>query len=247
MQEVSELRRREVETYFSVMARGASDRKLAARSFHNLGVYDADDFADLAATLEAAGGGGSFAFLGRDAPSQAGIVESLAAAGHEIVLHGHRHVACASLPDDLVQENVSRGLAAIEDAAGVTPTGFFAPLQEMNRATLEAVSAAGLDWAFGRTDAAVPADLALVEPERPYDLQLLSEGASPEEFRETMAEQADAGGDAFLIHPNMLDYFDAIPAFEAWAREFEPVPIGEAIEGGGIGLVVDAIRPLDIR
>ena len=247
MQEVSELRRREVETYFSVMARGASDRKLAARSFHNLGVYDEDDFADLAGLLEAAGGGGSFAFLGRDAAEQATIIEDLHAAGHEIVLHGHRHVACADLPADLAEENVSRGMAAIEDGAGVTPTGFFAPLQAMNEATLEVLADAGIDWAFGRTEAEVPPDLALVEPERPYDLQLLAEGASPEEFRETMTEQAEAGGDAFLIHPNMLAYFDAIPAFEAWAREFEPVPIGEAIDGGGIGLVVDAIRPLDVR
>lgn len=247
MQDVSELRQREVETYFSVIARGADERTLSARSYHNLGVYEADDFADLSGLLRDVGGGGSFAFLGRDADEQAGIIERLDDDGHEIALHGHRHVACSDLPADLARGNVSTGVAAIEDAAGIRPTGFFAPLQEMNRATLEAVADAGIEWAFGRTDAEVPEDVALVEPERPYDLQLLGDGATPEGMAEVMTEQARGGGEAFLVHPNMLEYFDATGAFEGWVREFAPVPVDEHVADGGIGLVVDAIRPLKIR
>jgi peptidoglycan/xylan/chitin deacetylase (PgdA/CDA1 family) len=246
MQDVSELRRREVETYFDVIARGGSDRLIRARSFHNLGEWRHDDYVALSDALLAADATGSFSFLGRDAERYADTLAFLDDAGHEIVLHGHRHVACADLPYDLAHENLSRGLNAIEDAGGVTPRGFIAPRQEVNAATLRAVDELGLEWALGRTDAEVPPGLDFREPAHPYDLILLNEGADPAAAFDRIRDQTEPGV-ALLFHPNMLEYYDGLGAFEAWFEETAPVSVGEMFEDGGVGLLNDAMRPLRVE
>ena len=246
MQDVSELRLREVRTYFDVVARGGSERRLRARSFHNLGEWEREDYERLSDALLEAGAAGSFAFLGRDAERYAGTIESLDGAGHEIVLHGYRHVACADVDYDLAHENLSRGLDAIEDATGVTPRGFVSPGQEVNAATLRAVEELGVEWVLGRTDAAIPPGLDFREPAHPYDLIVLNQGADPSEAFERVREQTEPGA-ALLFHPNMLEYYDALGEFETWIAEATPVPIGDLFEAGGVGLLNDAMRPLRIE
>jgi peptidoglycan/xylan/chitin deacetylase (PgdA/CDA1 family) len=246
MQDVSELRRREVKTYFDVIARGGSERLLRARSFHNLGEWVPEDYERLSDTLIEAGATSSFSFLGRDAERYAGTIESLDAAGHEIVLHGHRHVACADVDYDLAHENLSRGLDAIEDAAGVTPRGFIAPRQEVNAATLRVVDELDMSWVLGRTDAEVPSGIDFREPCHPYDLILLNEGAEPPAAFDRIREQTEPGA-ALLFHPNMLEYYDAFDGFEAWIGDTSPVSIGTLFEEGGVGMISDAMRPLRIE
>jgi peptidoglycan/xylan/chitin deacetylase (PgdA/CDA1 family) len=245
MQDVSELRQLEVETYFDVIARGGSERLLSARSFHNLGEWERDDYEWLSETLRDAGATSSFSFLGRDAERFAETIESLDDAGHEIVLHGHRHVACDDIDYDLAHENLSRGLNAVEDAAGVTPPGFIAPRQEVNAATLRAVAELDIEWVLGRTDAAVPDGVEFHEPEHPYDLIFLNEGADPPAAFDRIREQTRPGA-ALLFHPNMLEYYDALDEFEAWLADASPVSIGTLIEEGGVGLINDAMRPLRV-
>lgn len=246
MQEVSELRRREVKTYFDVIARGGSERLLRARSFHNLGEWDHGDYERLSEVLLGAGATSSFSFLGRDAERYAETIESLDRAGHEIVLHGHRHVACADVDYDLAHENLSRGLDAIEDAVGVTPRGFIAPRQEVNAATLRVVEELDMAWVLGRTDAEVPPSIDFREPAHPYDLILLNEGADPPEAFDHIREQTRPGA-ALLFHPNMLEYYDALSEFEEWIADATPVSVGECFEKGGVGLINDAMRPLRIE
>lgn len=246
MDDVSELRRREVETYFGVIARGGSERRLRARSFHNLGEWEHEDYEWLSDTLLDADATSSFSFLGRDAEQYADTIGALDDAGHEIVLHGHRHVACADIGYDLAHENLSRGLAAIEDAAGVTPRGFIAPGQEVNAATLRVLDELDVEWVLGRTDAAVPPGLDFLEPAHPYDLIILNEGADPTETFERIRDQTESGA-ALLFHPNMLEYYDALDEFEDWIGEATPVSVGTCIEEGGVGLINDAMRPLRIE
>jgi putative ABC transport system ATP-binding protein len=181
--------------------------------------------------------------LGREADRLAGAIAALDDAGHEIVLHGHRHVACADAGYDLAHENLSRGLAAVEDAAGLTPRGFVAPGQRVDGGTLRAVADLGLDWVLGRTDADVPAAVDLHEPAHPYDLLLLNEGADPAATFERLREQSGPGA-ALLVHPNVLAYDDALDEFRAWLGETAVVTVGEVVAGGeGVGLLNDAMRP----
>ena len=246
MQTVHELRRREVETYFRVVAERGADAGVDAFAFHNLGVYDEADFAALSDALVGAGAGASFAFLGRDADEQADAIETIDEAGHDVVLHGQRHVGCADLPRSLARENVDRGLGAIEAASGVAPSGFFAPLQSMNAATMEALVEAGVAWAVGRAEVAAPDGLTVVEPEPLVDLELLIDGVDPAAAFERLSERAKSGG-VFLMHPNLIEYFDATPEFEAWIDEHRPRPVSEWIEGAEVGVLIDAVRPLKIE
>lgn len=246
MEDVTELRQREVETYFNVIARGGSERLISARSYHNLGEYTAEDFDRIATRLSDADASGSFAFLGRDADRYGDVIGRLADAGHEITLHGHRHVACGDLSYDDAHENLSRGIEAIEAAGGVTPAGFFPPLQELSQGTLDAADDLGLEWLLGTTDGAVPAGIDLVEPHNPYDLVLLNRGESPSETFSQLTEETEPER-AFLFHPNMLEYYDALPAFETWVDETAPVSIDSFVDDGGVGIVVDAMRPLRIE
>ena len=246
MRDVPELRRREVKTYFDVIARGGSERLLRARSFHNLGEWLHEDYERLSGTLQENGATSSFSFLGREAERYAGTIESLDEAGHEVVLHGHRHVACADVGYDLAHENLSRGLDAIEDATGVTPAGFIAPRQEVNAGTLRAVEELGIEWVLGRTDAEIPGGVDFREPAHPYDLILLNEGADPTETFERIREQTRPGT-ALLFHPNMLEYYDALAEFQAWIAETSPVSVGTMFEDGGVGMINDAMRPLRVE
>jgi len=77
MDEVSELREREVETYFDVVAGRESERLLRARSFHNLGEWERADYERLSDRLLDADATSSFSFLGRDAERYAETIESL--------------------------------------------------------------------------------------------------------------------------------------------------------------------------
>ena len=249
MQEVSELRRREVKTYFDVIARGGSERLLRARSFHNLGEYEHGDYEALSDTLLDAGATSSFSFLGRDAERYAGTIESLDDAGHEIVLHGYRHVACDDVDYDIAHENLARGLDAIEDAAGVTPRGFIAPRQEVNAATLRAVEELDMAWVLGRTGGEVPPGINFLEPVHPYDLILLNEGADPSETFDRIREQTRPGA-ALLFHPNMLEYYDAHSEFEEWVADTTPASVGTLFEADGresVGMINDAMRPLRVE
>jgi len=112
MEDVSELGRREVKTYSDVIARGGSERLLRARSFHNLGEWERADYERLSGFLHDAGATSGFSVLGRDAERYAGTVEALEGDGHEIVLHGHRHVARADVGYDLAHENLAGGEGA---------------------------------------------------------------------------------------------------------------------------------------
>lgn len=245
MEPVSELRRREVRTYFDVIARGGSDRLLDARSIHNLGEWTGADCRELLSRLAAADATSSFSFLGRDAERYADVIREIVDAGHEIVLHGHRHIACADISSDLAHENLSRGLAAIEQVAGVTPNGFVAPGLAVNAATLAVVADLGLEWVLGTTDAPVPDELSFGEIARPYDLVLLNHGADPGEAFERIRSQSTPGT-ALLFHPNMLEYYDGFEAYADWIDEIRPVSIGEMFAEGGVGALNDAMRPMRV-
>lgn len=246
MEPVSELRRREVKTYFDVIANGGSDRLLTARSFHNLGEWEHSDYAWLSDVLVAANARSSFSFLGREAHRYAETIEMLDQAGHEIVLHGYRHLACDDIPYDIVYANIDRGLSAIEEAAGVRPRGFIAPRQTVNEATLAVLDELDFSWIVGTTAAEIPPSLAFMEPQYPYDLIILNNGATPAETFDRVDEQT-ADGVAHLIHPNMIEYYDGLPELEEWISDTEPTTISNVLRGTGVGLICDAMRPLRIE
>lgn len=90
----------------------------------------------------------------------------------------------------------------------------------------------------------MPGDVTLREPAHPYDLVYLNEGHDPAETFERIRARMESGT-THLVHPNMLDYYDAVGEFDAWLAETSPVAMERLVDGeNGVGLLVDAMRPL---
>jgi hypothetical protein len=83
---------------------------------------------------------------GGGAPARAarGLVNELAAAGHEIANHSHAHAyEMARWPAERVLADVERAHAAIGEAAGAAPLGFRAPGYDVSAAMLDAIASLG--------------------------------------------------------------------------------------------------------
>lgn len=253
MKEPSREQRNEVETWFSFVAtvnesydtEEGRRRAIAARAYHVLGVFEAVDYRDLSAVLQDADASGSFVFLGRDIDEEAAVIERLDADGHEVALHGNRHVSWAELEYGAARDFLTRGFEAIVDATGVVPTGFFAPLKDVSPGTLRAASDLDLEWVLGRTDGEVPSGLTLVDTVYPHDNRLLERGMAPEGAFDQFRDEA-VDGATFLYHPNMLEYHGAGGAFHDWIRDVSPTSVRAQLDGGGVGMVLDCVRPFKV-
>jgi peptidoglycan/xylan/chitin deacetylase (PgdA/CDA1 family) len=77
-------------------------------------------------------------------------LRAIAAAGHEVGIHGFDHVRwhdrLAALPDGEVRAEVSRALRCFEDILGFRPQGFAAPGWQCTAASLRAVDALGFRY-----------------------------------------------------------------------------------------------------
>lgn len=104
--------------------------------------------------LEAIGARATFFMVGEQAEAHAGLAREVAERGHEIGLHGLRHVRPEELDDP--ECDLRHGLAVLEQATGVVPAAFRPPYGHFTAPLYEAAaelglepvlwSAWGLDW-----------------------------------------------------------------------------------------------------
>ena len=73
------------------------------------------------AILEQAGVKATFFLVGEQVERRPDLAAEIVAAGHGIGLHGHRHHCQLRLRADDIVEDYRRGLAAIEEATGLSP------------------------------------------------------------------------------------------------------------------------------
>lgn len=79
---------------------------------------------------------GTIFVVGDVARSHPGIVADFAADGHEIGLHGNRHVPLTDLDPDTFRTETEQGRAALAEIAGAEPVGFRAPTFSLVRETV---------------------------------------------------------------------------------------------------------------
>jgi peptidoglycan/xylan/chitin deacetylase (PgdA/CDA1 family) len=96
------------------------------------------------AMLELFGAPATFFLVGEQVERHPHIAAALAACGHAIGLHCHRHRIQPRLSAAAVSEDLHRGRAAIEDATGRTPTLHRPPLGMYSAAGLRIAREAGL-------------------------------------------------------------------------------------------------------
>lgn len=90
-----------------------------------------------------------------------GVVRDIAAAGHEIAHHGFLHESMVGLDAATEAAALDRGLDALEQVAGVHPTGFRAPMWELNWHSPRLLDERGFLYDSSLMDADVPYELAV--------------------------------------------------------------------------------------
>jgi hypothetical protein len=232
---------REFETWLSLFT-GDEIGSHGWKAWFCVAEYERPDFERVADLLP---NGGSFAFLGRDAEDQADTIRALDDAGQEVAFHSHRHHAYGDLSYEEASDAISTGMAAIEDASGVSPDGFFVPFLDLSDGAVDAIEDEGFDWVLGRTDRD-PSGVDIMEPVIPFDTRLLEEH-DPEEAMAILREDAREGGKPFLFHPPVVEYHDGWGEFTEWVEAVEPTTVADQLETGRPGVVLDCVRPVRIE
>lgn len=245
MREADPATLREFETWLRLFTGGDLPDRHEWKAWFCVAEYERADFASLADTLTDADSAGSFAFLGRDIADQAESINLVDEAGHEIVLHSHRHHGYSDLSYDAAHEAIATGMAAIEDATGITPRGFFPPFLDLSRGAVKAVQEVGFDWVLGRAKTE-PTGVELTEPVLPFDMPLLEEH-SPDEAMARLRADAEEGAAPFLFHPPVIEFYDGMNAYKEWVSAVRPTTVADQLEHGGTGVVLDCVRPVRVE
>lgn len=134
-----------------------------------------DDGPDPASTpafcdaLDRLGWRATFFLLGSQVERSGGLAAELVARGHEIGVHGHRHVSHLRRPLWWVLDDVRRGVATVAEATGTEPVWFRPPYGALATSSLLVARHLGLrtvlwtawgrDWRQAATPASVTADI----------------------------------------------------------------------------------------
>lgn len=99
--------------------------------------------------LEDVGARATFFVVGELGEVCPDLIRDIAAAGHEIGLHGLRHVALGEVGRGRLYDDLLRGRGIIEDIAGISVSGFRAPIFSLTPETawaIEEIQAAGFQY-----------------------------------------------------------------------------------------------------
>jgi peptidoglycan-N-acetylglucosamine deacetylase len=89
------------------------------------------------------------------------VVRAIAAAGHEIAHHGYLHEAMAGLTAEQEAAILDRGSAVLEQVTGARPTGYRAPMWELNWHSPKLLRDRGFLYDSSLMDADHPYELAV--------------------------------------------------------------------------------------
>lgn len=148
--------------------------------------------------LERRGARATFFLVGEQVRKEPAVARAIVAAGHEIALHGDRHVLLLRRRVSSFAADLDRATATIVEATGVVPTLYRPPYGVFSRGALAHVRLRGLEpllWsAWGRDweRRASPASIARRVTRRltPGDVVLLHDSdaySSPDSWRRTAA------------------------------------------------------------
>ncbi|HEV7460887.1 MAG TPA: polysaccharide deacetylase family protein [Solirubrobacteraceae bacterium] len=93
----------------------------------------------------------TFFLLGEQARRRPDVARDVAAAGHEVGLHGSEHLRHDQVESQRAAEDVRRGLAEVEEACGVRPRWYRPPFGKFSEASFRASAELGLRPAYWST------------------------------------------------------------------------------------------------
>ena len=116
----------------------------------------------LLALLDRHGVRSTFFVPGFTAHRYPGVVRDIVAAGHEVAHHGYLHEQPPALSAEEEVVALDRGIAALEEVAGLRPIGYRAPMWDLSWRTPALLAERGFLYDSTLMDADVPYELALV-------------------------------------------------------------------------------------
>jgi peptidoglycan/xylan/chitin deacetylase (PgdA/CDA1 family) len=167
-------------------------------------------------------------FPGVTAERHPGAVAAVAAAGHELALHGHSHRRLDEMSAYQQRADLEAGLRAFDAIAGRTPAGYRAPAWELTPVTLELLVEHGFHY-----------DSSLMGDDRPYMLEAaggrllelpihwslddaphFAAGGTPDALLAVLLAELDAAvaGDRLLtitFHPEILGRPSRVPVLRS--------------------------------
>lgn len=114
---------------------------------------------------------GTFFVVGELARANPELVRRVAAEGHEVGLHGLRHVPLAGVGPGRLEAELEQGRKLLEDAAGVPVRGFRAPIFSLTPGTawaIEEIAGAGFAYSSSVLPGVNPLHGWPGAPRRPY-------------------------------------------------------------------------------
>lgn len=175
------------------------------------------------AWLDELGLAATFFVVGEQARRHPSVVREIAAAGHEVALHGYRHLPHALLPPVQVIRDLDRGQRTVEEITGQPIRALRAPFGTASLGTLafarrrDLVTAGWSRWGWDWTPWATPQSIT----------RSLTSGVS--------------GGDILLLHDS-----DAYAANGSWRRTVDALAmIADRLDDRGLatGRLTDATCP----
>lgn len=140
------------------------------------------------------------------------VVRSIAEAGHEIAHHSYFHENTVGMDERTEADMIDLGLRALWDVAGVRPTGYRAPMWEMNYHTPKLLAERGFVY-----------DSSLMDSDHPYLLSV-SENADAETLVEVPVWWGLDDWEQYAFLPDLIGsgvIESPAKALEMWTLELE--------------------------
>ena len=171
------------------------------------------------ALLERHGARATFFLVGEQIVRDRALAREIVDAGHEVALHGYRHLLLLRRRTGAVAADFDRALAVVEDATGVSPTLYRPPYGVLSTGALDELRRRGwrpLLWSrWGR------------DWERRATAQTIARRAT----------RRLAPGDVVLLHDS-----DAYSSVGSWSRTAAALP-SILTAAATLGVAADAVTP----
>jgi peptidoglycan/xylan/chitin deacetylase (PgdA/CDA1 family) len=174
-------------------------------TFDNMNADDGEGYRRVLDALERHDLRVTFFVEGRNGVERPERVRALAAAGHEVGLHGWEHERWGTLDRDDAEQRLARGVDALASVLGRPPAGFRAPGGEPGPYTYELLTAHGFEFDASLSDAPAPCRLADGLAHVPFrwsgvdGFQYRQDGARPADLVQAWGTLLDAHAeDGFL-------------------------------------------------
>jgi peptidoglycan/xylan/chitin deacetylase (PgdA/CDA1 family) len=159
--------------------------------------------------LECHGVKATFFVPGYTAHRYPDVVRAIAAEGHELAHHGYLHEPLGQADEAMEVSYLERGIAALQEVAGVTPVGYRAPMWELNYRSPEILHRYGFLY-----------DSSLMDADHPYEL---SAGTGDEHIVEIPIHWAVDDWEQYCYIPGLFQsnpIGSPLHAREMWSAEF---------------------------